>query len=203
MSFDVYIDGENFVHRLCDILIKQKVIKNRTDLKKFDIVGFLEAVLDKTDLNILYYTTQLRVIKTDKELQKFSEKMVKWNAYWAAWLTSQGVKYIKSGNLKVRDSHRCRKCGNVDKVFQEKGVDVRLATDIVIASLNQKSSSIALLSSDTDLLPAVKSSINSGGKITYIAYENQVSRGLVAEVSSLKTFSNEEIIDSYKKANKK
>jgi uncharacterized LabA/DUF88 family protein len=85
-------------------------------------------------------------------------------------------------------------------VLIEKGVDVGLAVDIV--TLSEKGSKIFVVSSDTDLIPAIKRARQRGITVIYVAFPGEV-------ISSLKKLSNKTVVlDSqvikraYKEVNK-
>lgn len=87
-------------------------------------------------------------------------------------LAKTGVEFRATGVLKVRDRDECKKCGATGYNFQEKGVDVGLAVDIVADSLRNQVDHIILVSSDTDLVPAIKVAKEAGRKITYVGFDN-------------------------------
>jgi len=93
-------------------------------------------------------------------------------------LQKHNVEYRATGNLLVRNRDECKKCGAKDYKMQEKGVDVGLAVDIVKDIYANRVKSVALFSSDTDLIPAVKIALEKNVKFTYITVQNHVNRAL-------------------------
>lgn len=67
---------------------------------------------------------------------------------------------------------------NVHGVYQEKGVDVRLALDIYRLASEQGFQKIILLSSDADLLPAVELAQKVGCVVEYVGLHDHLSRAL-------------------------
>jgi uncharacterized protein (TIGR00288 family) len=81
-----------------------------------------------------------------------------------------------------------------DGVFHEKGVDVQMAVDIVRGSIKGEYDTFYLISSDTDLLPAIKTAQNEGKKVVYVAFENFVSRALLKNCNSYLILKKEHIL---------
>lgn len=71
-----------------------------------------------------------------------------------------------------------------DGKFHEKGVDVQIAVDIVRGSIKKEYDKFYLISSDTDLLPAIRTAKDEKKEIIYIGFENFVSRALQKNCSS-------------------
>lgn len=69
-------------------------------------------------------------------------------------------------------------------VFHEKGVDVQIAVDMVRGAIKNEYDICYLFSSDTDLIPAIKTARDEGKKVIYVAFENMVSRALQKNCSS-------------------
>jgi|SRR6185295_10632390 len=104
----VYIDGGNFYH----ILKKYDIAKS-----DYDFRGFVKSLLEEDDelLGVRYYIGQVKriagVLKSEEiyaAQQKFFEKLKK-NDF-----------YIVRGRIQYRDG-----------VFFEKGVDVKIAIDLI------------------------------------------------------------------------
>lgn len=199
----VYVDGENLVHELLRILKHEGLIKHRSDLVKFDLRYLLqELVTDKQHArDILYYTTKLRQVNEPDYLAKLTFRIAAWNSRWTPWLIGQGVTVIKAGMLKKRDGHRCRSCGETDQLLQEKGVDVRMATDIVYDVLSKTTTLLYIVSSDSDLIPAITKAKRSGVKIIYMAPSEKINRAIVAVTDEVKVFDQKLVIEAFKRVN--
>jgi uncharacterized LabA/DUF88 family protein len=174
----VLIDGENFVHKLCNNLVGQNLIKSRNGLKNISIQKLLTKI--KYD-DVYYYTTKIVMPKKNHKLHNKVEAMRKWNDRFVPSLANQNVKFIKAGFLRVRDDKKCMKCGYKNSIMAEKGVDVRLALDIV--KYGESGSEVFVLSSDTDLLPSIIMARDGGARITYVAFEGNVMK-LLSKYSS-------------------
>ena len=71
-----------------------------------------------------------------------------------------------------------------DGKFHEKGVDVQIAVDIVRGAIKSEYDICFLISSDTDLLPAIQTAREEGKKVIYVGFENFISRALSKNCSS-------------------
>jgi uncharacterized LabA/DUF88 family protein len=116
------------------------------------------------------------------------------------YLISQNVNYVKAGSLKVRDGKICSNCGSSTKVLLEKGVDVRLAVDLVDSF--SKGDEVFLLSSDTDLVPAIERAVKKGVKVVYVAFDRQAVKLISKKATSTIYLKKATIIRAYKEANK-
>lgn len=202
MKTIVYIDGQNFLYKASEVLINIGYIKNKQELFKLDIAGIVGNIISSEHLHIRFYGAKVKVIKEKGEdiytkSRSFSDNSRKLRNS----LNKQQITYIESGKLKLRDSDICKKCGAQDLRFQEKGVDVGMAVDMVVDSFSGDVDRVVLVSSDTDLIPAVKSIKNRGIEITYLGFSDKLTRGLVAETSKTETIRDSEIIDAFNRFN--
>ncbi len=117
---------------------------------------------------------------------------------WIAELTNQGVIIVKAGYLKVRESSACTHCGKKTQILQEKGVDVRLATDMVMAAVQDKTKHIVVLSSDADMIPALEVVRKAGTKVSYLCFAEELNRAIAAIVDETLTYTRQNIIDVYR-----
>lgn len=63
--------------------------------------------------------------------------------------------------------------------YREKGVDVKLAVDIVLKAVKDYYDTAILVSSDTDLVPAIQAVKEFGKRVEYIGFSHQPSFGLI------------------------
>jgi uncharacterized LabA/DUF88 family protein len=193
----VYVDGENLLHRVEDVLSARKMISHKTEITHFDLAGLVTQLLPEEDeVEIRYYGTKLRSAGISDSATKLkAERMIDSQRRLKRDLDKQGVVFIASGNLRVKDGVICRSCGHQETVFQEKGVDVRLAVDLVREA--RKDGHQVILSSDSDLLPAIKAAKEAGSRITYLAFEETVNRALVAVTDSARTYTAKQAVDGF------
>ena len=57
-----------------------------------------------------------------------------------------------------------------DGVYHEKGVDVNIAVDILVGTYEDLCDRIILVSSDTDLIPAVNKARGKGKIVEYVGF---------------------------------
>lgn len=157
------------------------MISDKQDIISIDIRGLLEPLFPKQELEIRYYGVK-RISHSkdfDEEMSekanRFSDNLRRFKNY----LTKNKVAYIPKGSLKARSIEPCRKCGYSAYRFQEKGVDVGLAIDLVSDTILGKTKKIALLSSDTDLLPALQIIKDKNIDVTYISFSGQATVSLI------------------------
>ena len=86
-----------------------------------------------------------------------------------------------------------------DGKFHEKGVDVNIAVDILVATYEDLCDHIILVYSDTDLLPAVKKAKEKGKTIEYVGFSHQPSLAMVANCSESKLLKKEDLLPFIKK----
>jgi uncharacterized LabA/DUF88 family protein len=194
----VLIDGENFRHQVAAILLQHKKIANKNAYFRFDLNGFLEEVTGEKKNDANYYTTRIRQphFKIPVKLQKNITTIGGSNRKWIADLTNQGLTIIKAGYLRIRESSACIHCGKKTLVLQEKGVDVRVATDLVLSGKQFKQ--IALVSSDSDLAPAIEATKKSGVYVYYVCYSAKLNRSIAALAHKTITFDDSQVLRHFK-----
>lgn len=80
-----------------------------------------------------------------------------------------------------------------DRRFHEKGVDVNIAVDILVSAYEDLCDRIILVSSDTDLLPAIKKPKEKGKIIEYIGFSHQPSLAMIASCSESRLLGREDL----------
>ena len=174
-SVAIYIDGSNLYHKLKDLKIK-----NTTG---FNYKGFSDYLARKREvISYRYYVGVVRVKKGDSK---------------AAQMRVNQQKLFNN----LRDQKFCIKQGYLmenDGKFHEKGVDVKLATDMLIGAYEDMYDVAILISSDTDLIPAIKHIKYLGKEVEYIGFSHNPSLGLQKNVN-LSRLLIEDDIDSFVK----
>lgn len=192
----VYLDGENVVHQLVDVLRRLGKVGSREDILHLDLRTFLQTLLHADQLTIRYYTTSLRLVRTDPILEQRSREMMHWSERWNNSLVLQDIDIIKAGRLKVRDGDMCPKCGDKEAVFREKGVDVRLAVDLLVDVTNDKD--LVIWSSDADLIPAIQVAKRQGARVKNIAHECLINWAVAKQSGEWQTYNDEQLIKLFK-----
>ena len=197
MKTIVYIDGQNFLYKAADVLIEEKRITEKQDLHTLSIRTLLEEVLDEKDLVIKFYGAKLKVYKNTPEIEEKSTRMVDSNRKLKNSLNREKIQSIDGGKLKLRDSDKCIKCDSQFLKFQEKGVDVKLAVDILLDSQQKYVQRQVLVSSDTDLIPAIKEVVRNKKELVYVGFSNNITHALSREATETQTIRDQEIINSF------
>lgn len=176
----VFIDGENLRHRLSSILYQAHKLSDYDQSFQFNVRRFVEDMVGQTDLEILYYTTRIHQPTFDvpEHLLERLQHIQASHRRWIAMLTNQGITVVKAGNLKVHENAACYHCGRHTLVLQEKGVDVRLASEMVMAAVHDDQKEFVMLSSDADMIPAIDIARRSGCKVIYGCFEEEVNEAL-------------------------
>ncbi|MCX6713524.1 MAG: NYN domain-containing protein [Candidatus Vogelbacteria bacterium] len=128
-----------------------------TDYKKLT-----EIITGNDNCKIQYCVGE---IKREKDNTK-SEKMYAGQQSLFYNLEKQGIEVVKGFMLKTGE------------VYQEKGVDVRIALNILKGALKNDYDECYVISSDTDIIPAIKDAKIEGKKIVYVGFENFVSHAM-------------------------
>jgi uncharacterized LabA/DUF88 family protein len=182
----LYIDGENFKHYIKKVARKHgKAIV----IEKFDFSGVLASALGSvTPTTKRYYCAKLRQHKDSLEK---SQVLIESQRALKAKLENQNFTFIISGNVR---GQKVRVDGKTQTIFKEKGVDVRIAVDMVAESCEAKVDVIVLCSSDSDLQPAIKGVKNKKVEIIYLGLESQPNKGLIYTCDRTILIRDDEII---------
>lgn len=150
----ILIDGSNFFFKLKSLEIR--------NLIEFDFGKFAHFLAgDNQIVQATYYVGAIRSGRDKKSRQMHADQQ-----RLLAHLCQQKFTYYLGYLLKSGD------------VFKEKGVDVKLATDLILGACQDKYDSAFVVSSDSDLIPAIEGVQNMGKKITYIGFKHQPSYAL-------------------------
>lgn len=197
MKTIVYIDGQNFLYKAADVLIESKKIREKQDLHTFSFRSLIEDLLGEKGIEIRFYGTRLRRYQEPTDIAKKSKIMVDSQRRLRNTLNAQDVLFIESGKLKLRDGDICKTCGKQDARFQEKGVDVRIAVDMIVDACDDEAQKLVLVSSDTDLLPAVQNVIARGKDVVYVGFSDKLTKAIVATATETQIIRDAEIIQAF------
>lgn len=152
----VFVDGSNWYHKLRKLL-NVNVVAGAAETKPpvdFDLRGFAQNLIaPDTLVEIRYYIGKVRRVKGDAK----SEAMYANQQRLIGFLQQQNVT-IGFGHL----------INYPDGSFHEKGVDILLAVEMIRCTLEKKCDAAYLVSSDTDLVPAVDECKRLGGEVVYV-----------------------------------
>ena len=135
----VFIDGSNFYFKLKEL---SSTLKGKFQLLNFDFAGFSRSLTKpQTVEQIRYYVGALKQQRGNEK----SEKMYADQQKLLAKLQAQNITTVLGQLLQ-----------HPDKSYHEKGVDVRLAVEMIRFAREDAYDIAYLLSSDTDLVAAVE-----------------------------------------------
>lgn len=166
----IFIDGSNFFYYCKDI--------NIPSFPLFDFEKFSKELCKKTILiQKTYYIGAVRAKPSDKRAIKMMSKQMKLFSYLKknGWIISKGYLLKSHG-----------KC-------HEKGVDVKIALDIAVGAVEDTYDIGIVISSDTDLLPAIKYARSLNKKITYLGFKHQPSRAMIANCNNTKLLNKKDL----------
>lgn len=199
MKTIVYIDGQNFLYKIAEILINANLISDKQDIVSLNIAELLSPFFVKNETEIRYYGVRKisHGSNPDAEIaekaKRFSDNLRKFKNY----ITKDGIIYTPKGNLKARTGEPCKQCGYIDRHFQEKGVDVGIAIDLVRDVMLKKCKNVALFSSDTDLLPALQIAKQENVRVTYIAFAGRTTISLSKVADKVVIIKNKAVCEAY------
>ncbi len=183
----LFIDGENFLHKVEEVLKEEGITKDTFDLALIDLNKLFKEPLKSFDISRkIFYVSRLRV---HPETKKKSLELIKFQRKLRNNLVKQGCEFVIAGNV------RAQKVGE-RIVFREKGVDVKIAVDLVAFACDKKMESAALCSSDSDLQPVVVELKKRGVEIVYVGFETNPNKGLSYTTNRTILLRNSEVISA-------
>ena len=145
----IYIDGNNFYHKLKDLKVPNTV--------NFNYLEFCNKLArGRNVVSYRYYVGAIRAKEGDiKGQQLRTGQLNLFNNLLKQRFT------IKKGHFLLND---CK--------YHEKGVDVKIAVDLLVGAYDDIYDTAILVSSDSDLNPAVKKIKHLGKKLEYIGFSH-------------------------------
>lgn len=166
----ILIDGSNFYFKLKDLKLHH--------LLSFNFSEFAKLLAGKRKvMNAIYFIGKVRTDGTERTQQLFNNQRKLF-----AHLKKHTFIYSLGYLLKS------------DGKFHEKGVDVNIAVEILVATYEDLCDRIILVSSDTDLLPAIKKAKEKGKTVEYIGFSHMPSVAMVANCPESRLLTKEDIL---------
>lgn len=173
----VFIDGNNFYNGA-----KKLINNNAVSLLYFDYKKFGEFLCKHDDcVGIRYYIGAI----TRGGDQK-SEEMYANQQRLIALLARYSVPVILGTIIK-----------HPDKTFHEKGVDVRIAVEMIRLARTGQYDKAVLISSDTDLVPAVEEVQSLDKQVLYVGFPQNQSFGLTKVTDDLLILRKEDLLNFF------
>ena len=172
MQTILLIDGENFKGKIRSVFKDAK--KERPVWHEYNFKGLLDTVLKDIPISrrVFYFAR----IKEHDDSKEKSKQLIEEQRLLKTHLEKQGFEVILSG--RVRGQWEDGERGKKILVFKEKGVDVKIAVDMVSLSCDKKVKELILGSSDSDLQPAIKEVRDRRVSCVYLGFEAQPNKGL-------------------------
>ena len=178
-KISIIIDGSNFYHRVKELRF--------SGLSAFDYKKFGSFLAGKRNcVSYRYYVGAVREEAGNgksRQLMANQQKLV-------SHLKSQGWEIGFGHILKTDDYH-------------EKGVDVLMATDLLVGAYENIFDSAILVSSDTDLIPAIKKARSKGKKVEYVGFSHRPSYGLIKHCDIRRLLTKEDVQQFFPQVNVK
>ena len=169
----VYIDGGNLYFKLKDKSLNTKNTIN------FDYFGLCEFLAGNSEItSARYYVGAIRVMN-----EKDKRGMILRNNQRKLF------NRLKTNNIILKLGHLMQNNGK----YHEKGVDVQIAIDLLIGAYEDYYDEAILISSDTDLIPAIKKVKHLGKKVKYIGFAYQPSYGVMKNANNTKLLTKEDV----------
>jgi uncharacterized LabA/DUF88 family protein len=183
------IDGENFKGKMSSVFRYGKMEK--PNWHEYDFKGLLEKVLAGIEIErkVFYFA---KIVEHEKTREK-SKQLVLDQRLLKAHLEKQGFEVVLSG--RVRGQMENISLGKTVLVFKEKGVDVKIAVDMVSFACDKVAEEIILGSSDSDLQPAINEIKKRSVKSVYLGFETQPNKGLAYNTNRTILIRNSEVIE--------
>ena len=150
----VYIDGSNFYYKLRDLDISNITYFNYGDFSKW-------LARDRSIISKRYYVGVIRAKENDEKGQALRRSQQRLFNHLCS--SAQGL-IVKQGYLMKNGG-----------VYHEKGVDVKMAVDLLVGAYENIYDVAILISSDTDLIPAIQKVKHLGKEVEYIGFSHKPS----------------------------
>lgn len=186
------IDGENLKGKIKAVFKEAK--KDRPVWHEYDFKALFAKALSGIviDRSAFYFA---KIREHEESIEK-SKQLIEEQRLLKTHLENQGFDVVLAG--RVRGQMEEMKNGKKVLVFKEKGVDVKIAVDMVSLSCDSKVKEIILASSDSDLQPAIKEVRNRKVRCVYLGFENHLNKGLSYTTNGTILIRNSEVLECEK-----
>ena len=168
----IIFDGSNFYHGV-------KNTAPKLHLSKFNYFKLSQLLSKNKNPRIIYCVGE---IKREKDNQK-SQILYSQQQKLFFHLESQDIELRKGYMLKNK------------AIYHEKGVDVRIALEILKGVLKNSYDVCYLISSDTDIFPAIHEAQSVGKKVIYVGFTKKKSKALMNNCSKYILLNQKQLAD--------
>lgn len=183
------IDGENFKGKLKNVF--EDAGKDKPIWHEYNFKELFDRVLKgfNIDETCFYFAR----VKEHKKSKIKSRQLIEEQRQLKTHLEKQGFRVVLSG--RVRGQIEKSQSGKDVLIFREKGVDVKIAVDMVSLSCDKKVKEIILCSSDSDLQPAIKEAKDRNVSCVYLGFEIQPNKGISYTTNRTILIRNSEVLE--------
>jgi len=185
----IFIDGRNFINKIESIIDSGR--EKETDFSIYNFKGLIDKALAdiNIDKSIFYFGRILEHRDTIEKSKQLIEKQRKLKTH----LENQGFEVVLAGRVRGH-TEQCPK-GHKMLTFKEKGVDVKIAVDMINLAFNKELKIAIIASSDSDLQPAIKELKQFGVENIYLGFENGPNKGLTFTTDRTILIRNSEVLN--------
>lgn len=189
MKTILFVDGENFRNKIKYVFRDEN--KKEPIWHEYDFNGLFNKVLEGVGIDRkLFYFARL---KKHPDTQKKSTELIEQRRLLKTHLENQQFEVILSG--RVRGQIEDRFLGKKILVFKEKGVDVKIAVDMVSWACDKQMKQVIIASSDSDLQPAIAELTERSVECMYLGFENNPNKGLTYTTGRTILIRNSEVLE--------
>jgi len=189
MKTILFVDWENFKKKL-EAVFKKEGIKTNPEWHEYNFLGLFNQALEGIEIDRkIFYAAKLSIHHLT---QKKSKELIEKQRLLKTYLENQGFEFIFGG--RVRGYTETDGQGKESVHFKEKGVDVRIAVDVMRMSCDHELKTAILASSDSDLQPAVKELKRRDVECIYLGFEMDPNKGLTYTTSTTILIRNSEVL---------
>lgn len=171
----IFVDGSNLYHYLRELDLK--------GLAEFDYKAFAQFLA--RGRNIVSSTYYIGKVRSHGDVK--GEELRRWQQRLVARLQKMGWN-VEYGHMIQHDG-----------TYTEKGVDVHIAVDLITGAYENHYDTAVLVSSDTDLIPAVHGVKRKNKHLEYIGFAHRPSFGLMKSANVTTTLRREDLAGFLKK----
>jgi len=166
----VVVDGSNLYYKLKELKF--------SNTSSFNYSKFSLHISENTKLINKYYC--IGKIRADQESKKARLMMAKQQSLMTKL---QKSKFIIQFGYLLKSGNR----------YHEKGVDVQIATNLLVGAFKNEYDTAFLVSSDSDIVPAVRECKGLEKKIVYVGFEHKPSFALMRSCSETKLLTKKDL----------
>jgi len=189
MKTILFIDGRNFISKINLVLNSNNNKEKEVDFSIYNFIGLFDKALTgiSVDRKIFYIGRLTKHEETREKSVELIERQRKLKNH----LERQGFEVIYAGRIRGHEES-CPK-GHKFLTFKEKGVDVRMAVDMITFAHNKQLKTAIIASSDSDLQPAIRELENEGVGRVYLGFEVSPNKGLTFTTNRTILIRNSEV----------